>query len=253
MAPTLGPGGELSDGTDRCFAERVLPGSIDRQPYTDRTEAGVVLAGRLVRELAGAQLVLGLPRGGIPVAAPVAAALGTPLDVLLVRKLGLPEQPELAMGALAVIGGSTAVVRNEPVLRQRRVPPAEFGAACRAEFELLHQQAARYRTEPLELAGKTVVVVDDGLATGATMRAAIAALAGSGAGRLVVAVPIGAPQTCRELASQVSVLVCPWQPANFFSVSQGYRDFGQTSEAEVIRLLSEIGDRTGSAEGASPP
>jgi len=250
MAPTLEPDGELSDGTDRCFAERVLPVSTDRRPYADRTEAGAALAGRLARELPGAELVLGLPRGGIPVAAPVAAALGTPLDVLLVRKLGLPEQPELAMGALAVIGGSTAVVRNEPVLRRRRVPPGEFGAACRTEFDLLRQQAARYRgdREPLELAGKTVVVVDDGLATGATMRAAIAALAGSGAGRLVVAVPIGAPQTCRELASQVSVLVCPWQPADFFSVSQGYRDFGQTSEAEVIRLLSEPGARTGSAK-----
>ncbi len=236
----------MSNGTDRCFAERVLPVSIDRQPYADRTEAGAVLAEHLVREVPGAQLVLGLPRGGIPVAAPVAAALGAPLDVLLVRKLGLPGQAELAMGALALIGGRAAVVRNEPLLRRRRVPPAEFGAACRAELALLRQQAARYRgdRDPLQPAGKTVVVVDDGLATGATMRAAIAALAGSGAGRLVVAVPIGAPETCRQLAGRVSALVCPWQPASFFAVSQGYRDFGQTSEAEVIRLLVAAADRT---------
>lgn len=222
----------------------MLPVSVDRQPYADRAEAGTVLA-RLMRELPGAELVLGLPRGGIPVAAPVAAGLGTPLDVLLVRKLGLPGQAELAMGALAMIGERTAVVRNEPVLRQRRVPAAEFGAACRGELNLLRQQAARYRgdREPLALAGKTVVVVDDGLATGATMRAAIAALAGSGAGRLVVAVPIGSPRTCRELSGQVSALVCPWQPADFFSVSQGYADFGQTSEAEVRRLLAEAGAR----------
>ena len=204
-----------------------------------------MLAGRLAEQLAGDPdldrlLVLGLPRGGIPVAGPVARSLGAPLDVLLVRKVGLPEQPELAMGAVAAIGDRTAVVRNEPVLQQRRMPPTEFAAACRAELETLRQQALRYRgdREPLELAGRPVVVVDDGLATGATMRAAVATLHEAGAGRLVLAAPIGSPRTCQVLAELVDALVCPWQPLDFHSVSQGYRDFGQTSEATVIDILA---------------
>lgn len=206
-----------------------------------------MLAEQVAQRLAGQPaglLVLGLPRGGIPVAGRVAAALSAPLDVLLVRKIGLPEQPELAMGAVAAIGDQTAVVRNESVLHQRRVPPAEFAAACRIGLDALHEQAIRYRgnRRPLELAGRPVVVVDDGLATGATMRAAIAALRSAGTGRLLLAVPIGAPQTCQALAEQVDGLVCPWQPASFRSVSQGYRDFGQTGEHEVIRILAEAAD-----------
>jgi len=213
-------------------------------PYADRAEAGAVLANRVAEQLAGRPelgrpVVLGLPRGGIPVAGPVAAELAAPLDVLLVRKVGLPEQPELAMGALAAIGDRVAVVRNRPVLHARRVPPAEFVAGCRAELATLREQAVRYRGNrpPVRLAGRPVIVVDDGLATGATMRAALAALRASGAERLVLAVPIGSPSSCRALAGQVSALICPWQPANFGSVSQGYRDFGQVSEAEVIRIL----------------
>lgn len=224
------------------------------RPYTDRDEAGTVLAELLARLLAGQRarrrtgdgagwnrlLVLGLPRGGVPVAAPVARRLAVPLDVLLVRKVGLPEQPELAMGAVAAVGTRTAVVGNDPVLRQHGVPPSEFAAACRAELDTLQQQAIRYRghRQPLELAGRPVIVVDDGLATGATVRAAIAMLRTAGAGRLVLAVPIGSRPACQALAADVDALVCPWQPTDFRSVSQAYRDFGQTSEATVIRILA---------------
>lgn len=228
----------------------MFPFQADRPPYVDRAEAGGVLAERLANELAewlvnepaepARPLVLGLPRGGIPVAGPVAAALTAPLDVLLVRKLGLPGYPELAMGAVAVVGNRIAVVRNEPVLQERRLSPAEFETACRNELITLREQAVRYREdrEPESVAGRLVIVVDDGLATGATMRAAVAALRAAGAGRLMLAVPIGSPHTCAALAARVDGLLCPWQPPNFFSVSQGYRDFGQTSEAEVIRILA---------------
>jgi putative phosphoribosyl transferase len=213
------------------------------RPYADRVEAGAVLAERLVAQLAPPLsdfLVLGLPRGGIPVAAQVASRLHAPLDALLVRKVGLPGQPELAMGAVAAIGDRTAVVVNDTVLRQRGVPPAGFSAACEAQLDILRQQAIRYRggREPLDITARPVIVVDDGLATGATMRAGIAALRAVGAGRLVVAVPIGAPRTCQALAGLVDAVVCPWQPVDFRSVSQGYRDFSQTSEATVIDLLA---------------
>lgn len=204
-----------------------------------------MLAQALIEQLAGQleldrSLVLGLPRGGIPVAAPIAVALDAPLDVLLVRKVGLPEQPELAMGAVAAIGDRSAVVRNEPVLAERRVSPEEFAEACRAELATLRERAVRYRGDrpPLELAGRLLIVVDDGLATGATMRAALGALRASSAERIVLAVPIGSPGTCRELAGQVTALVCPWQPTNYRAVSQGYRNFGQTTDDEVVRILA---------------
>ncbi len=219
------------------------------RPYADRDEAGTVLAELLARRLAGngagwdRLLVLALPRGGVPVAAPVARRLAAPLDVLLVRKVGLPGRAELAMGAVAAIGSRTAVVANHQVLQQHGVPPAEFDAACRAELDTLGQQAVRYRgdREPLDLTGRPVVVVDDGLATGATVRAAVAVLRAAGADRLALAVPIGSRPACQALAAEVDVLVCPWQPADFRSVSQAYRDFGQTGDATVIRLLAESG------------
>jgi len=212
-----------------------------------------VLAERLAQQL-GADtddaawdrlLVLGLPRGGVPVAGLVASILAAPLDVLVVRKVGLPEQPELAMGAVAAIGDQIVVVRNDPVLRSRRLPPTEFAEVCRAELDTLQQQAIRYRgnREPLDLAGRPVIVVDDGLATGATMRAAVATLRAAGAGRLVLAAPIGSPHACQALADSVDALVCPWQPRDFRSVSQGYRDFGQISEATVVRILAGAGGR----------
>jgi predicted phosphoribosyltransferase len=210
------------------------------KPYADRAAAGQVLAGEL-SAYAGATglVVLGLPRGGVPVAAPVAAALGAPLDALVVRKIGLPGQPELAMGAVAGVGGDAAVVRNEAVIERAGVDGATFDRVLQQEAAELRRRELSYRgaRPPAPVAGQMVIVLDDGLATGATMRAAVAALRHGRPARIVVAAPIGAVPTCAALAAEADEVVCPWTPSDFSSVGQGYRDFAPTSDEEVRRLL----------------
>lgn len=205
--------------------------------FLDRAAAGRALAGRL-GHLAGAPglIVLGLPRGGVPVAAQVAAALGAPLDVLVARKLGVPGQPELAMGAVAP--GGVRVV-HESVVEALGIPPGVFDMVATQEGAEVERRERSYRGDgpPLDVAGRTVVVVDDGLATGSTMRAAVAALRAQGAGRVVVAVPVGAPETCRELAAGADELVCTLTPAEFGAVGQFYGDFTQTTDDEIRALL----------------
>ena len=215
-------------------------------PYLDRAAAGAELATEL-GDYAGRPdlLVLGLPRGGVPVAARVAAGLATPLDVLLVRKVGVPGQPELAMGAVAAIGGRVEVARNQPVLRRTGLSEDDFAACCLQELATLRRRQQLYRSGRQPVAGRPVIVVDDGLATGSTMRAAVAVLRAAGARLVVAAVPIGASTTCRSLAGSVDALVCPWQPVDFWSVSQGYQHFEQTTDHEVIELLA-------GAPGAGP-
>lgn len=214
--------------------------SSHRERYADRTDGGDVLA-RLLRDYAGRDdvVVLGLPRGGVPVAARVAAALAAPLDVVLVRKIGLPGQPEFAIGAIAGGADALEVVGNAIGRSRGRPSQAEFDEACRREAEELRRRERAYRGRGRVVAidGRTVIVVDDGLATGSTMRAAVAVLRRRHPARVVVAVPIGAQPTCAGLAAEVDDLVCPWMPEPFAAVSQGYRDFRPTSEAEVVRLL----------------
>lgn len=209
--------------------------------YADRHEAGRVLADQLAGYAARDDVVvLGLPRGGVPVAAGVAAALQAPLDVLVVRKLGLPGQPELAMGAIAGAGSGVEVVRNDEVLAHAEVSDDVFDHVFRREVTELHQREAVYREgrTRARLRGRVVIVVDDGLATGSTMRAAAAAVRGQGAGRLVVAVPVGAHQACTTVQKDVDELVCPWTPAPFIAVGQAYRDFSQTSAEQVRTALA---------------
>lgn len=246
--------------------------------FLDREDAGRALAAELLArgglaDAGGARaIVLGLPRGGVPVAAVVAEALGAPLDVLVVRKIGVPSQPEVAMGAIASIAGSIVTVRNDSVLRAvgadavRRFD--EVAARERIELER-RQELYRAGLPPLDVAGRNVVLVDDGIATGATMRAAVMALApaaSSGAGEsagsassdaagwagsassdadgstapasVTVAVPVGPADTIGELESLVDRVVCLSVPEPFWAVGQAYVDFTQTTDAEVARLLA---------------
>jgi len=180
--------------------------------------------------------VLALPRGGVPVGAAVADVLGADLDVLVVRKLGVPAQPELAMGAVA--SGGVRVV-NEDVVRRAGVPAAVLEEVAARELAAVESRERLYRGDrpAPALAGRDVVVVDDGLATGATMRAAVAAVRALGPSRLVVAVPIAPAETVAAFARDGIELACVHAPRDFVSVGSWYRDFGQVSDEEVIRLV----------------
>ena len=205
--------------------------------FPNRAEAGRQLAERLMayRRRADA-IVLGLPRGGIPVAHEVAQRLGLPLDVFVVRKLGVPGYEELAMGAIA--SGNVSVL-NQDVMRALPNSEAILQEVIAREQIELQRREIRYRQDrPVpDLRGRVVILVDDGLATGATMRAGVAALRKQGVAKIVVAVPVGAPETCREIALEVDETVCASMPEYFHGVGQFYEDFSQTSDDEVRELL----------------
>jgi predicted phosphoribosyltransferase len=216
-----------------------------RRPFADRRDAGRALGAALLGRALGDVVVLGLPRGGVVVAAEVAAALGAPLDVVVVRKLGLPWQPELAMGALAAAGDAVETVRIERVLERASVDPAEADEVRRRELAELRRREQVYRggRPLLRLSGRAVVLVDDGLATGATMRAAVAAVRRSEPAHVVVAVPVGSPRACADLAPLVDDVVCLWTPESFAAVGQGYGDFAPTSDDEVRAALTDADAR----------
>jgi len=219
----------------------VTRAGADREPYADRAAAGAALAEEL-RDFAERPdvVVLGLPRGGVPVAIEVAQRLSAPLDVLVVRKLGLPRHPELAMGAVAGSAEGLRIVRNPEVIRRARVSDRTFDKVLQTETAELRRREALYRgsREALPLRGRAVVVVDDGLATGASMSVALRVIQEQEAAFVVAAVPIGPADVCAALASRVDRLVCPWSPPDFVAVGAGYRQFGQTSDDEVRRLLA---------------
>jgi predicted phosphoribosyltransferase len=211
--------------------------------FRDRSDAGRVLATHLAAYAGRPDvLVLALPRGGVPVAFEVAQALGAALDVFLVRKLGVPGHEELAMGAIA--SGGVRVV-NPTIVHDLRIDQATIDAvAAREEQELARREAAYRggRPEPA-VAGRTAILVDDGLATGATMRAAIAALRQQGPGRIVVAVPVAAAVTCDELRGEVDEVVCVRAPQMFYAVGAWYDDFSPTTDAEIHDLLARAWQR----------
>jgi putative phosphoribosyl transferase len=210
--------------------------------FRNRAEAGALLATEVVRRLAGTPtneiVVLGLPRGGVPVAAAVAAALEAGLDVIVVRKLGVPYQPELAMGA---IGENGARVLNGEVLAVAGVSDdavAEVEARERLELE---RRAALYRggRPPLDLTGKTAVIVDDGIATGSTVAAACQIARQAGAARVVVATPVAPPSSAASLREVADEVIALERPESFFAIGEWYDDFAQTSDDEVKRLLAD--------------
>lgn len=206
--------------------------------YRSRREAGQVLA-RLLQHYKGRDdvVVLALPRGGVPVAYEVARSLGAPLDVFLVRKLGVPGHEELAMGAIASGG---VVVLEDDVVRGLRIEPEVIRQVAEREaVELARRQRAYRGDRPLpDLRGKTVILVDDGLATGSSMRAAIQAVRAQEPARIVAAVPAAPESTCRELQAEVDEVICAVMPEPFFAVGQAYWDFTQTTDDEVRALLN---------------
>jgi len=204
--------------------------------FTDRREAGRLLARRLL-SLGGADsVVLALPRGGVPVGFEVALALGAPLDVVVVRKLGVPYQPELAMGA---IGEDGVRVLNTEVLAASAVDDDEFAAVEQRERAELDRRAERYRRgrARIDLTGKTSIVVDDGVATGSTARAACRVARARGASEVILAAPVCGPDTAEHLGGDVDGIVCLEVPQRFRSVGRSYRSFRQTSDNEVVDLL----------------
>jgi predicted phosphoribosyltransferase len=208
------------------------------QPFANRREAGAALATRLQKfKNRDDVVVLALPRGGVPVAYEVAQAIGAPLDVFLVRKLGLPAHRELAMGAIA--SGGVRVL-NDDMVRQLGIPPAVIDYVAQQEAQELERRERAYRGDrpPPEVRGRTVILVDDGLATGASMRAAVLALRRLEPARIVVAVPAAAPEACEEMRRLADEVICAIAPEFFRAVGYWYEDFSQTSDDEVRRLLS---------------
>lgn len=205
--------------------------------FSDRQQAGILLAKYLSDYLNLSNvIVLALPRGGVPVAYEIAQALCAPLDIVIVRKLGVPGAEELAMGAIA--SGDT-VIFNNSVLSQLDITKASIDAVLHKEQKELVRRERKYRRNralPV-MKDKTIILVDDGIATGATMQAAIASLRKHKPASIIIAVPVAAPETCDEMAKLVDRVICPLQPQDFYAVGLWYENFSQVSDKAVVKLL----------------
>ena len=209
--------------------------------FRDRSDAGRRLAKALSEYKGRNAVVLALPRGGVPVAAEVAAALDAPLDLILVRKIGVPTQPELAMGAV-VDGAAPIVVRNDEVIELSGTTADEFDAACTRELAEIERRRQLYIGERprAEITGQVVIVIDDGIATGATTRAALQAIRNRKPKELVLAVPVGPLDTITQLRREVDALICLETPELFGAIGYFYRDFRQVSDQEVVAILKRF-------------
>lgn len=208
------------------------------QSFADRESAGRALAGRLLERSWSDPVVLGLPRGGVPVAHVVAVELGAALDVVVARKIGAPGQPELALGAVTAEGPPTY---DERTLRTLGLGHEELAATCEQEREEARRRVRQYLDDrdPVPLSGRDVILVDDGLATGATARAALRMLRGHEPNRLVLAVPVAAPTAADALRDEADDVVCVLEPPRFRAVGTWYRDFRQVPDSEVVELLAD--------------
>jgi len=225
-------------------------GMMQVMVFQDRCHAGRELAAKLLGLAAEQPIVLALPRGGVPVAVEVARALDAPLDVLTVRKLGAPQNPELAIGAVAEDG--TAVL-NTALVSRVGITQAQFDRIVEREIRELRRRMERFRDgwEPLDVRGRTVIVVDDGLATGLSDLAAVRALRRRGAARIVVAVPVGSPEAIAMLGEECDEVVCHTIPPELLGVGYWYEDFHPVSDEEVLALLAEVGARVPTAAESS--
>ena len=214
-------------------------------PFRDRAEAGGRLAEALSSYRDQKPIILALPRGGVPIGAEIAAALDAPLDLLLVRKIGAPMQPELAMGAV-VDGAEPIVVRNDDVIRLLRIDAATFDAVCQSELAEIERRRQRYLggRPPLDVRDRVAIVVDDGIATGATIRAGLQATRKRTPKKLVLAAPVAPPETLAELQYEADDIVCLESPRFFGAIGAFYADFSQVSDEEVIALLAEAAARS---------
>jgi putative phosphoribosyl transferase len=210
-------------------------------PFANRSEAGRQLAQALARYKGERVVVLALPRGGVPVAAEVATALNAPLDLILVRKIGVPMQPELAMGAV-VDGASPLVVRNEEVIALAGVDEADFKAVCDAELAEIERRRQRYLggRPPIEVAGKVAIVIDDGIATGATTRAALRATRARKPKKLILAVPVAPTDSLATMQKEADEVVCLEDYESFGAIGFFYSDFRQISDQQVIDTLARF-------------
>ncbi len=212
--------------------------------FRDRKDAGRKLAAALVQFKGQDCIVLALPRGGVPVGAEIAERLGSPLDVLLVRKIGAPHQPELAIGAV-VDGGNPIIVRNEELMRLTATTDQAFDDICKRELAEIERRRRVYvqGRQSLDPGGRIAIVVDDGIATGATMRAALRATRARKPAKLILAVPVAAADTLADLGREADRTVCLSTPEPFGAVGYFYADFEQVSDGDVIALLSHAFER----------
>jgi predicted phosphoribosyltransferase len=209
--------------------------------FKDRVDAGRKLAKALAGYKDQQPVILALPRGGVPVAAEVAAALNAPLDLILVRKIGVPFEPELAMGAV-VDGGAPTIVRNEDVIRLASIAETDFKAICDSELSEIERRRQRYlgSRERIDVSGRTAIVIDDGIATGATTRAALRATRMRNPKRLILAVPVAPTENLAALRSDADEVVCLEDHEFFGAIGFYYTDFAQVSDEEVIELLKRF-------------